>query len=76
MSLLLLIDCSFSTNEACFSLRLSQAPNNVVNYRGVSTQLALEYFLVNPVTGDISVRSVRLATDDNTLYQVSISLHA
>ncbi|GFR89571.1 protocadherin Fat 4 [Elysia marginata] len=48
------------------------APNNVVNYRGVSTQLALEYFLVNSVTGDISVRSVSLYTDTNTLYTLTV----
>ncbi|XP_035826841.1 protocadherin Fat 4, partial [Aplysia californica] len=47
------------------------SPNNVVSYKGVGTQIALQYFFINSVTGAVSVRSP-LTQDNNIQYQLTV----
>ena len=51
-----------------------QSPNNDIRYSGTGTARALEYFFINSITGDISVR--RPLTDDaasgNNLYVLTV----
>ena len=46
-----------------------QAPNNKVRYSLIEDNLAKQYFMVDEVTGEVSVKK-DLATDNNRQYTV------
>ena len=49
-----------------------QAPYNVVHYYLVGAQLAQRLFMVNEISGEVSVRR-DLATDSNVQYTVRVA---